>query len=274
MSALTLAFSPCPNDCFIFDALVHQRIALNGIRFNYLLEDVETLNHMAIEGTPDIIKLSFNAYTKVSHKYQLLDAGSALGRNVGPLIISREPKSIEELQNCIVAIPGENTTANFLLDFAVPTVKQKIAMVFSDIEDAVLSGKCDAGVIIHEGRFTYEDKGLAKVADLGEIWETKTGMPIPLGGIFIRRSIPDDVKETVNRLLKESVLFAMNNPAASLTFVKENADEMEESVMRKHIKTYVNNYSVDLGEDGRAAVRFLLEQSKKQITEPVFLSEE
>jgi 1,4-dihydroxy-6-naphthoate synthase len=271
MSQYTLLFSPCPNDCYVFDALVHERIALNGLKFNYVLEDVETLNKMASQGHPDIIKLSFNAYTRLSHKYQLLDAGSALGRNCGPLILSREEMKLHDLKDKVIAIPGVNTTANFLLDFAVPSVKGKVEMLFSDIEDAVLSGKVDAGLVIHESRFTYEEKGLLKVADLGELWESKTKMPIPLGGIFINRNLDEETKNTINRLLKESVLFAMRNPAASMNFVKENAAEMDESVMRKHIKTYVNNYSVDLGDEGRAAVRFLLERSGEQITEPIFL---
>jgi 1,4-dihydroxy-6-naphthoate synthase len=272
MSNFTLYFSPCPNDCYIFDAMVHERIALNGHKFNFILEDVETLNKMASYGEPDIIKLSFNAFTKLSHKYQLLDSGSALGLNCGPLVISKNEMSLEDLENAVIAIPGVNTTANFLLDFAVPKVKAKTEMIFSDIESAVLQGQVDAGLIIHESRFTYEEKGLLKVADLGEIWEKQTAMPIPLGGIFIRRSLDQEVKDTINRLIKESVLFAMRNPAACMSFVKENAAEMEEEVMRKHIKTYVNNYSVDLGDEGRAAVRFMLERSGESITEPIFLS--
>jgi 1,4-dihydroxy-6-naphthoate synthase len=272
MSHFTLYFSPCPNDCYVFDALVHQRIGMNGFRFNFILEDVETLNKMANHGSVDIIKLSFSAYSKLTHKYQLLDAGSALGRNCGPLILSKEEMRLEDLKDKIIAIPGVNTTANFLLDFAVPSVKGKVEMRFSDIEEAVLKGEVDAGLVIHESRFTYEEKGLYKVADLGEVWEEKTKMPIPLGGIFISRNLDQETKETVNRLLKESVLYAMNHPAASMPFVKENAAEMDESVMRKHIKTYVNNYSVDLGDDGRAAVRYLLEQSKAQITEPIFIT--
>lgn len=273
MSQYTICFSPCPNDCFVFDALVHDRIALNGLKFNYHLEDVETLNNMAIAGHPDIIKLSFNAFTKLTHKYQLLDAGAALGNNCGPLLITREGVSINDLPNGVIAIPGKHTTANFLLDYVYPGLQNKKEMLFSDIENAILEGQVDAGVIIHEGRFTYEDKGLIKVADLGEVWETQTKMPIPLGGIFIKRTMPEDLKETINRLVKESVLFAMRNPMASMPFVKEHAAEMDESVMRRHIKTYVTNYSVDLGTEGRKAVRYMLERSGEEIAEPIFLSE-
>lgn len=273
MNQLTLHFSPCPNDCFIFDALVHNRIATNGIKFNYVLEDIETLNHMAMQGYPDIIKLSFNAFTRLTSRYQLLDAGSALGHNCGPLIISKKPMSLADLEDAIVAIPGVNTTANFLFDFAVEKAKGKIEMLFSDIEDAVLEGRADAGLIIHESRFTYEDKGLLKVADLGEVWEARTGNPIPLGGIFIKRDLDQQLKDTVNRLIKESVLYAMHNPSACMDFVKENATEMSEEVMRKHIKTYVNNYSVDLGESGRNAVDFLLSRSGELIHQPIYISQ-
>lgn len=273
MTQFTLFFSPCPNDCYIFDALVHERIATNGIKFNYILEDIETLNHMAFQGQPDIIKLSFNAYSRLTDKYQLLDAGSALGRNCGPLIISRRPMKLEELKDAVIAIPGKNTTANFLFDFAVGQAKEKVEMRFSDIEDAVLSGHADAGLIIHESRFTFEAKGLLKVADLGEYWESNTGNPIPLGGIFIKRDLDEEIKKTVNRLVRESVLYAMNNPSACMGFVKEHASEMSEDVMRKHIKTYVNNYSVDLGDDGRNAVEFMLSQTRETIHKPIYISE-
>jgi len=256
---LSLGFSPCPNDCFIFDALVHGRIDLEGLKFEAVLADVEALNTAAFAGSADITKLSFHAYAYCATNYVLLDAGSALGNNCGPLLISKRPISLDEVASgkLKIAIPGKYTTANFLLGLVCPRALDKTTMLFSEIEAAVLEGRFDAGLIIHESRFTYEGRGLRKIIDLGEFWETETGRPIPLGGIVIRRSLPDEIKDRVNRVLRRSVEYAFANRDASRAYVRAHAQEMSEEVMYKHIDLYVNQYSVDLGQEGRRAVELL-----------------
>lgn len=260
---LTLAFSPCPNDCFIFDAIVHKRIDLEGLDFDVRLADVEALNTAAFNGDADVTKLSFHAYAHCADTYVLLDAGSALGRNCGPLLISRRPISQEDVAGgrLKIAIPGRYTTANFLLGLAFPAATDKPEMLFSDIEGAVLDGRVDAGLIIHENRFTYEAKGLKKIIDLGEFWEGETGAPIPLGGIAVRRELSLELKQAVNRILRRSVEYAFANPKDSLPYVRAHAQEMSEEVMYKHIDLYVNRYSLDLGEEGRDAVELLFKRA-------------
>jgi 1,4-dihydroxy-6-naphthoate synthase len=260
---LTLGFSPCPNDCFIFDALVHKRIDLEGLEFTVSLADVEALNRAAFTGEADITKLSFHAFAHCADSYVLLDAGSALGRNCGPLLISQRAISRDEVAagGLRVAIPGRYTTANFLMSLAFPAASDKTEVLFSDIEDAVLDGRFDAGLIIHENRFTYEAKGLKKIIDLGEFWEEQTGAPIPLGGIVARRSLPEHVRQTVNRVLRRSVEYAFVNRTASLPYVRAHAQSMSDDVMYKHIDLYVNEYSVDLGSDGRHAVELLFDRA-------------
>ena len=277
---LTLAFSPCPNDCFMFDALVHRRIDLEGLDFDVRLADVEALNKAAFAGEVDVTKLSYHAYAYCARDYVLLDAGSALGRNCGPLLISKRPISREEVASGAlrIAIPGRYTTANFLLGLAFPAARNRTELLFSDIEGAVLDGRFDAGLLIHENRFTYAAKGLKKIVDLGEFWEGETGAPIPLGGIVVRRSLPDAVKQTVNRLVRRSVEYAFAHRGASLPYVREHAQEMSEQVMYQHIDLYVNEYSVDLGPDGRRAVELLFEKAKAlgvipAIEQPLFLDE-
>ena len=278
---LTLAFSPCPNDCFIFDAMVHERIDLEGLQFEVRLGDVEALNTTAFAEAVDVTKLSFHAYAYCADKYVLLDAGSALGRNCGPLLISARPITIDDAAAGAlrIAIPGKYTTANFLLGYAFPRAQDKTELLFSDIEAAVLDGRYDAGVIIHENRFTYADRGLRKIIDLGEYWESTTGAPIPLGGIVIRRSLPDEVKQKVNRVLRRSVEYAFAHREASLPYVKAHAQEMSEEVMYKHIDLYVNDFTVDLGDEGRLAVRRLFEQASESglvppVRDPLFLHRE
>ncbi len=266
-SSLSIGFSPCPNDCFIFDAMIHHKIDTEGLEFKPVMEDVETLNQMAFRCDLDITKLSYHAFAYLRDTYRLLDAGSALGNNCGPLLISKkEPEEINlklNDPNCslTIAIPGKYTTANFLLSLAFPNAQAKIEFVFSGIEEAVLSGKVDLGLIIHENRFTYEQKGLKKVIDLGEWWETETHLPIPLGGIVIKKTLSEELIEKINRVLRKSVEYAFANPKASLPFVKKHAQEMSEEVMYKHIDLYVNNYSVDLGMQGRAAVTKMFEKA-------------
>ena len=260
---LSLGFSPCPNDCFMFDAIVNHRIDLEGLEFSIRMADVEALNKAAFAGDADVTKLSYHAYAHCARDYVLLDAGSALGRGCGPVLISRRTILTEEVAGgrLRIAIPGKFTTANFLLGLAFPGARDKTELVFSGIEPALLAGEFDAGVIIHENRFTYAAKGLKKIIDLGEFWEAETGAPIPLGGIVINRSAPDEVKQAVNRVLRRSVEYALANRAASLPFVREHAQEMSDDVMYRHIELYVNEYSVDLGVEGKRAVELLFERA-------------
>jgi 1,4-dihydroxy-6-naphthoate synthase len=264
---LSLGFSPCPNDTFIFDAMIHQKIDTEGLIFEVSYEDVETLNQKAFKTELDITKLSYHAYAYLTDNYVLLHSGSALGFGVGPLLICNKPEYLLEglekltshIGNLKVGIPGMYTTANFLLSVAFPEVQNKVEMKFSDIEGALLNGYIDMGVIIHENRFTYEGKGLLKVIDLGEYWEELTSCPIPLGGIMIKRDLPDDIKQ-------RSVRFAIKNPLSGLDFIRSHAQEMSVEVMYKHIELYVNKYSVDLGDEGRRAViRFFDEALKRNV---------
>jgi 1,4-dihydroxy-6-naphthoate synthase len=261
---LSLGFSPCPNDCFIFDAILNRRIDLEGLDFSVRLADVEALNRAAFGGEVDVTKLSYHAYAYCASDYVLLDAGSALGRNCGPLLISKRQISNEEVAagTLKIAIPGKYTTANFLLGLAFPGARDKTELVFSAIEAALLNDDYDAGLIIHENRFTFEAKGLKKIVDLGEFWEHETGAPIPLGGIVINRSLPDGIKHAVNRVVRRSVEYAFAHRADSLPFVRAHAQEMSEDVMYRHIDLYVNNYSVDLGLEGRRAVELLFEKAR------------
>lgn len=269
---LTLGFSPCPNDCFMFDAIVNKRIDTEGLDFEVQMMDVEALNNAAFSGAIDVTKLSYHAYAYCNENYVLLDAGSALGRNCGPLLISKRVISQEEVASgkLRIAIPGKFTTANFLLGLAFPAATDKTPLIFSAIEQAVLDETFDAGLIIHENRFTYEAKGLKKIIDLGEFWESTTGAPIPLGGIVIKRSLPEDVKQKMNRILRKSVEYAFANRDASLPFVREHAQEMSEEVMYKHIDLYVNDFSASLGEEGRRAVELLFEKAKASGIVPPF----
>ena len=260
---LSLGFSPCPNDCFMFDAIVHRRIDTEGLAFSVHLADVEALNRAAFAGEADVSKLSYHAFAYCAADYALLDAGSALGRNCGPLLVSKRAIAPDEVAagTLRIAIPGKFTTANFLLGLAFPDALDRTELVFSAIETAVLNGDFDAGLIIHENRFTYEAKGLKKIIDLGEFWESETGAPIPLGGIVVKRALPDDVKQRVNRVLRRSVEYAFAHRDASLPYVREHAQEMSEEVMYRHIDLYVNEYSVDLGAEGRRAVELLFERA-------------
>ena len=259
---LTLGFSHCPNDTFIFDALVHHKIDTEGLEFEVIFADVEQLNKWACQGKLDITKLSYNAFTHCVNDYALLDSGSAIGNNCGPLLI-KKPNTILTKESKL-AIPGKYTTANMLLNIAFPNHQNKVEMLFSEIENKVLEGRVDAGLIIHENRFTYEDKGLEKVKDLGEFWEEETGLPIPLGGIVTNRRLPLATQQKIERVLRKSVEFAFENPNSSADYVKFHAQEMEKEVVDAHIALYVNNYSISLGEQGRKAVELLFEKSRKE----------
>ncbi|NIG53217.1 1,4-dihydroxy-6-naphthoate synthase [Chitinophaga sp. Cy-1792] len=260
---LTLGFSPCPNDTFIFDAMVNNKIDTKGFTFDTNLEDVETLNNWAIQGKLDVTKLSFAVYLKVKDQYELLNSGSALGRGCGPLLIAREDIPLDEIKNKTIAIPGENTTANLLFSVAFPEAKNKKIMVFSEIENAVLNGDVDAGVIIHENRFTYQLKGLKKLMDMGEYWERTTGNPIPLGGIFIKKDIPAEKRAELDKLIHSSLQYSFSKYPELSSYVTSHAQEMDESVMRQHIDLYVNKFSLDLGQEGHAAVNALMTAAEK-----------
>lgn len=267
---LTLGFSPCPNDTYIFDAMIHGKIDTEGLEFEVLLADVEELNQKAFKGELDITKLSYHAYAYLTEKYVLLDAGSALGHNCGPLLIAKKTMTEEEVNQAKIAIPGKFTTANFLLGLAYPEAKQKEEVLFSEIEQKVINGEVDAGLIIHENRFTYQDKGLVKIVDLGEYWETTTKMPIPLGGIVVNRGLPQEVQQKVNRVMIKSVAYAFQNPESSKEFVRIHAQEMDENVMYQHIKLYVNEYTKELGFEGKKSVNQMFTLAKEKGLIPLF----
>ena len=258
---LTLGFSPCPNDTFIFDALIHNKIETEGLEFEVVFADVEQLNKWAFVGKLDATKLSYNAFTYCIDKYILLDSGSALGRNCGPLLI-KTPSTILTSESKI-AIPGKYTTANMLLSIANPEYTKKVEILFSEIENEILSQQVDAGLIIHENRFTYQDKGLDKVKDLGEFWEEETGLPIPLGGIVVNRNLPFEIQKKFERALRKSVEYAFENRESSSEFSRFHAQEMEIEVVDAHINLYVNEFSISLGEEGRRAVEKVFEKSAK-----------
>jgi 1,4-dihydroxy-6-naphthoate synthase len=274
---LQLGISTCPNDTFMFDALVHGRVDTEGLLFDMVMQDVEELNKKAANAVLDVTKMSFHGYAYVADDYQWLDAGSALGKNNGPLLISKHKIYPDEVNDIKIAIPGEKTTANLLLSVAFPNAQNRHAYLFSDIEEVVLSGECDAGLIIHENRFTYAQRGLHKILDLGEFWEEKTQSPIPLGGIAIKRSLPEELKLKVNRILKRSVAYAFAHPKEAYPFIREHAKEMDESVMYRHIDLYVNEFSKELGEEGRRSITYLYDFAQKHklipdLPEQIFLT--
>lgn len=267
---LTLGFSPCPNDTFIFDALVNKKIDTAGLEFDVVLEDVETLNQWALEGKLDITKLSFPAFFQSLDKYKLLNTGSALGRGVGPLLITNKKQGVQnnEVNDYLIALPGINTTAHLLFSFAYPEALHKIFMRFDKIEDFVLSGATTPaaqglagvlGVIIHENRFTYQEKGLHQVADLGEIWEQKMKAPIPLGGIAIKKTIEKEKAKQVDWLIMKSLSLAFKNYPQVTDYVKKYSQTMSEEVMRKHIDLYVNSFTLHLGSTGVNAIKKMYE---------------
>ncbi len=254
---LTLGFSPCPNDTFIFDALVNKKIDTEGLDFDVVLEDVQTLNSWPAEEKLDVTKLSFPALFAATNTYAILSAGAALGKGVGPLLIAKSPVNLKDVERCSIAIPGVNTTAAFLLRHAFPEAKNLKPTLFSAIEDAVLNGETDLGVLIHENRFTYAQKGLLKVLDLGEYWEQKTGAAIPLGCIAVKRTIDKNIQLRLDRLIKKSLEYAFNDYPVVTPYVTAHAQTMNEAVMRQHIELYVNDFSIDLGEEGRRAIKEL-----------------
>ena len=253
----TLGFSPCPNDTFIFDALVNKKIDTGNYDFDVVLEDVQTLNQWAIEEKLDITKLSYGVLPLVLDNYAVLNSGSALGRGVGPLLITKDAITSTEIDDYTIAIPGEQTTAHLLFSLAFPTAKRKLFLRYDEIENFVALGK-GLGVIIHENRFTYQDKGLKKIMDLGNFWEKETGSAIPLGGIVIKRKIATNLQKEINTLIKKSIEYAFKNYPSLNDYIRNNAQEMSDAVMRKHIDLYVNKFSLDLGREGKTSIKKLL----------------
>jgi 1,4-dihydroxy-6-naphthoate synthase len=259
MPEFEIGFSPCPNDTFIFDALVNQKIDTKGYTFKVHLQDVQTLNEWAIAGKLPFSKISYGVWPVVKNNYGLLNSGGALGKGVGPLLIYKEDKNLPagkpDATTMRVAIPGMNTTAHLLFSLAFPEVTNKVFLVFNEIEEAVLTGKVDAGVIIHENRFTYASKGLSKWMDLGTYFEETYNAPIPLGGIIARNDIDQNDINIVDGLIKESVQFAFDNSYENLPeYVKLHSQEMSEQVMRQHIDLYVNDFTIDMEDTGRKAI--------------------
>ena len=260
---LSLGFSPCPNDTFIFHALVHGIVRADGLDFAPRLEDVETLNRLAVEAVLDVTKISYGAIPHLVRDYVLLRSGGALGRGCGPLVVAREKIHPSELATKRIAIPGRNTTANLLLRLFAPDAPAGEERVYSDIMPAVARGEVDAGLIIHESRFTYTDQGLVKVVDLGEWWEQETGLPIPLGGILARRDLGEVTIRAIDGALRRSVEHAFADPAASRDYVRAHAQEMDDAVTQQHIDLYVNQFSIDLGTEGEQAIRELFARARR-----------
>ncbi len=270
---LTLGYSPCPNDTFIFGAMANGLIDTEGIDYEIVMDDVEALNKMAFAERLDVTKLSYHAFAHLTEVYRLLHAGSALGTNCGPLLVATASLDEAAVNQARIAIPGRMTTANFLLGLAYPQATNKTEVLFSDIEDAVGSGRFDAGLIIHENRFTYQQKGLVKIVDLGAFWETTTGLPIPLGGIVAKANLPGEIREVVDRTIRRSVEFAYANTSAVMPYIRAHAQAMEDRVMQAHIDLYVNQYSIDLGPDGRHAVQSMFEMARQRDLIPAYRSD-
>lgn len=271
MKHLTIAISPCPNDTFIFEALYNKLIINNVFDFNFLFEDIATLNDMASEQKADVVKVSYAHYFKIADDYVLSKAGGAMGNGVGPLLISKNYIAEENFSQIKVAIPGDNTTAHFLLQHAFPFIKNKVVIPFHKIENAVLNNEVDAGVIIHENRFSYLEKKLTCLHDLGTVWEQKTQLPIPLGAIAIRRSLPTHVQRLIDMSIAQSVLLALKNKNYFSTFICQHAQEMQKEIIKKHIELYVNDFSVDIGEKGLQAIKKMQSILKPNLTKDIFL---
>lgn len=259
---LTLGFSPCPNDTFMFYPLVHGLVDTGGLSYRERLEDVETLNRLALAGQLDVSKVSYHALGHIRDNYALLRAGSALGRGCGPLLVAADNIDPTNLRGRTIAVPGRYTTAKLLLRLFDPGLDKFIVMPFNEIMDAVLKGNVDAGLIIHESRFTYHGFGLHKLLDLGEWWEGETGLPIPLGGIVARRSLGAETIAAVERALKAGVGYARSHPDEAARYIGEHAQEMSPEVCAAHIGLYVNDFSADLGEEGIRAITCLLQRAE------------
>jgi len=259
---LSLGFSPCPNDTFMFHPLVHGLVDTGGLTFRERLEDVETLNRLALKGELDVTKVSYHALGHIRDEYALLRSGSALGRGCGPLLVARDAIDPADLRGRRIAVPGNYTTALLLLRLMDPQLDDFVVMPFSEIMDAVLTGTVDAGLIIHESRFTYQGLGLRKLVDLGEWWESETGLPIPLGGIVARRSLGAETIAIIERALRAGILYARSHPAEAAGYIREHAQEMSDEVCAAHIGLYVNDFSAELGVEGEQAIDCLLNRAE------------
>lgn len=252
---IRLHISPCPNDTFMFDALVNGRIDCGELTFEVAYYDIEELNRRAEAGETDVSKISYALLPEIQSRYTLLDSGSALGRGNGPVFVARQGTPPDSIRR--VAVPGMHTTANALMSRLYPSITQKKPVLFSEIAPAVARGEYDAGVLIHEGRFVYRKLGLELVADLGELWESRTGLPLPLGAIVARRTLPEELRCEIERLLRTSIEYAFAHREESRTYIKEHARELDDRVIDHHIDFFVNSYSLSLGDEGRRAVREL-----------------
>jgi len=262
MKTLTIGYSPCPNDTFIFYALTHGKVRVPGIKFREQLEDVETLNRMALGGGLDITKISYHALGHLRENYALLRSGGALGRGCGPLIVARAGTTLGDLKKDSVAIPGKLTTAYLLLRLFDPSIENVTVMTFDRIMGAVSKGDATAGLIIHESRFTYPLYKLEKLLDLGEWWERYSGLPIPLGGILGKRSLGRDLLLRVEESIRESIRYAGAHPDEVMGYCRRFSQEMDEKVMRSHIDLYVNTFSLDMAQEGLSAVRRLFAEAE------------
>ncbi len=264
MQQLSLGYSPCPNDTFIFYGLIHGKVSCPDIEFIERLEDVETLNQLALEGQLDLTKISYHALGHLRDDYVLLHSGGALGRGCGPLVIAKEATTMAQLHGKKIAIPGQLTTANLLLRLYSDGYEDVLILPFDKIIGAIEQGKADAGVIIHESRFTYRQYGLEKVLDLGEWWEQESGYPIPLGGILAKRALGTKLIQQIDIALRESIKYAYTHPHEPQTYIKQHAQELDDDVIRNHIELYVNDFSLDLGEEGIQAVTCLLNRAEER----------
>ena len=265
MKIISLGYSPCPNDTFIFYGLVHRTIDTDGIVFHEILDDVETLNRKALDGALDMTKVSFHAYGHLRDKYYLLRSGGALGKGCGPLVVAREECTMDQLRGKKIAIPGALTTAFLLMQIFDPLLKDgAVTMPFDRIMDAVAGGEVDAGLIIHESRFTYQGRGLKKVLDLGQWWEEETGMLIPLGGILARKDLGAELVNKIDGMLKESIKYAYSHKDETRSYIREHAQELDDDVTEQHIGLYVNDYSLDVGDEGERAVLELLRRAESE----------
>ncbi len=261
---LTIGYSPCPNDTFIFYALIQGKVRVPGIEFRERLEDVETLNTLSLRGGLDITKISYHALGHLRERYALLRSGGALGRGCGPLIVARPGMQLSDLKQAKIAVPGRLTTAYLLLRLFDPRISHIAVMPFDLIMDAVSKGEAGAGLIIHESRFTYPRYQLVKLLDLGEWWERYSGMPIPLGGILGKRSLGRETLLHVEAGIRDSLLYARAHPHEVMGYCRQHSQEMDEQVMKSHIDLYVNEFSVDLQDQGLAAVRRLFDEAEKK----------
>lgn len=265
MKIISLGYSPCPNDTFIFYGLVHRTIDTDGIVFHEILDDVETLNRKALDGALDMTKVSFHAYGHLRDKYYLLRSGGALGKGCGPLVVAREECTMDQLRGKKIAIPGALTTAFLLMQIFDPLLKDgAVTMPFDRIMDSVAAGEVDAGLIIHESRFTYQGRGLKKVLDLGQWWEEETGMLIPLGGILARKDLGAELVNKIDGMLKESIKYAYSHKDETRSYIREHAQELDDDVTEQHIGLYVNDYSLDVGDEGERAVLELLRRAESE----------